>query len=144
MPTYLNTPQVARMLGVNIQTVRAYIRSGELSAARVGRRYVVTTEDVDRFIDARKGSRRADDIGLTDKGKETVQKVKGNADRVLGYLRDCPGANNEEISEALGLDEKDAQRALLWLEGRQLARCELDREKPGRQCDPWYASIREN
>ena len=34
MPTYLNTPHVARMLGVNIQTVRAYIRSGELSAAR--------------------------------------------------------------------------------------------------------------
>ena len=140
MPTYLNTPQVARMLGVNIQTVRAYIRSGELSAARVGRRYVMTSEDVDSFIKARKGpARRADDIGLTDKGKETVQKVKGNGERVLGYLRDCPGANNQEISEALGLEEKDAQRALLWLEGRHLARCELDKEKPGRQCDPWYA-----
>ena len=139
MPTYLNVPQVARMLKVNIQTVRAYIRSGELSAAKVGRSYVVTREDVDRFIEKRKEFRRAEDFGLTEKGKENIQKVKGNAERVIAYLEDCPGAGSEEIAEALGLDSlNDTHRALLWLEGRNLAYCELDKDKPDRRKDPWY------
>ena len=139
MPTYLNVPQVARMLKVNIQTVRAYIRSGELSAARVGRSYVITPEDVDRFIEKRKEFRRADDIGLTEKGKENIQKVRRNAERILAYLEDCPGANIEEITEALGIDSKDdTNRALLWLEGRNVAYVELDKDKPDRRKDPWY------
>lgn len=138
--SYLNVPQVAKILGVNIQTVRAYIRNGELSAAKVGRRYVITREDVDRFIEKRKEFRRSEDIGLTEKGKENVQKVKDNAERVLAYLEDCPGASNEEIAEALGFDSKDdTYRALLWLEGRNLAYGELDKDKPDRRKDPWYA-----
>jgi excisionase family DNA binding protein len=139
LPTYLNVPQVARMLKVNIQTVRAYIRSGELSAARVGRSYVITPEDVDRFIEKRKEFRRAEDIGLTDKGKENIARVRRNAERVLAYLEDCPGAGMDEITEALGTDsEEDTNRALLWLEGRNLAYVELDRDNPDRGKDPWY------
>jgi len=139
LPTYLNVPQVARMLKVNIQTVRAYIRSGELSAARVGRSYVITPQDVDRFIEKRKEFRRADDIGLTEKGKGNIQKVRRNAERILAYLEDCPGANIEEITEALGTDSKDdTNRALLWLEGRNVAYVELDKDKPDRRKDPWY------
>ncbi len=139
MPTYLNVPQVAKMLKVNIQTVRAYIRSRELSAARVGRSYVITPEDVDRFIEKRKDFRRAEDIGLTEKGKENILKVRRNAERILAYLEDCPGANIEEITEALGTDSKDdTNRALLWLEGRNLAYVELDKDKPDRRKDPWY------
>lgn len=139
MPTYLNVPQVARILRVNIQTVRAYIRSGELAAARVGRSYVITREDVDRFIEKRKEFRRAEEIGLTEKGKENIQKVKENAERALAYIEDCPGANVDEIAEALGIDSlDDTRRAMLWLDGRNLAHCELDKDKPDRRKDPWY------
>jgi excisionase family DNA binding protein len=138
--SYLNVPQVAKILGVNIQTVRAYIRKGELSAAKVGRRYVIARDDVYRFIDKRKEFRKAEDVGLTEKGRENVEKVKGNALRVLSYLEDCPGASNEEITEALGFDSKnDTHRALLWLEGRNLAYSELDKDKPDRRKDPWYS-----
>ncbi len=139
MPTYLNVPQVAKMLKVNIQTVRAYIRKGELPAARVGRSYVMTPDDVDTFLRKRKESRRADDIGLTEKGKEHVKKVRDNASRVLAYLEDCPGANNQEISEALAIGSvDDTHRALLWLEGRNLAFSEAEGDKPDRKKDPWY------
>lgn len=138
MPAYMNTPQVAKMLGVNIQTVRGYIRTGELPAARVGRRYVITKDDVDKFIEARKTARKVDDIGLTAMGKETVQKVSANADRVLAYLEDCPGASNDEISEALGIDREDTQRALRRLEGKKAAYCELDSDKPDKSRDPWF------
>jgi len=138
VPDYMNTPQVAKILGVNIQTVREYIRSGELPAARVGRRYVITRDDVDRFIHARKGARRSESVGLTEKGRETVQRVRVNAGRVGCYLDDCPGAGNEEISEAIGISEDDTQRALRWLEGRKLAHCELDKVKPDRCRDAWY------
>lgn len=60
MPVYMNTPQVAKMLGVNIQTVRSYIRTGELAAARVGRKYVISRGDIDSFIDIRKEARAAE------------------------------------------------------------------------------------
>ncbi len=60
MRDYMNTPQVARLLGVNIQTVRGYIRTGELAAARVGRRYVISRDDIDSFVDTRKEARAAE------------------------------------------------------------------------------------
>jgi len=139
LPDYLNVPQAAKMLGVNIQTVRAYIRNGELSAARIGRRYVITTDDVATFIKKRKESRKPEDLGLTDKGRENVQKIRANAGRVLAYLEDCPGAANEEITEALGIDSaNDTHRALLWLEGRGLVYPELDGDKPDRRKDNWF------
>ena len=56
MKSYLSTAKVARLFGVNIQTVRGYIRSGELPAARVGRSYVVSGDDIDTFVEARKVS----------------------------------------------------------------------------------------
>jgi len=65
-------------------------------------------------------------------------EVRVNAGLVGCYLDDCPGAGNEEISEAIGISEDDTQRALRWLEGRKLAHCELDKVKPDRCRDAWY------
>jgi excisionase family DNA binding protein len=135
---YMNTPHVAKLLGVNIQTVREYIRSGELPAARVGRRYVIARDDVDRFIEKRKDARTGKDIGLTEKGRETVEKVKQNSKRVLEYLKDCPGADTEELAEALGMEPEDTRRALLKLEGGQMAYCKADSQNTDRNKDPWY------
>lgn len=140
MRSYMNVPSVAKMFGVNIQTVRGYIRSGELPAARVGRRYVIERDDVEKFIEKRKDTRKLLDMGLTEKGKETVQKVKETAAKIQAYLEEAPGANNDEISEALGIDPDDTQRALRSLEGKDLAFCELDDDKPDRRQDPWYST----
>ena len=60
METYKNTVQVARMFGVGVPSVRRYIRSGELPAARVGRSYVISGEDIDGFVAARKAARPAE------------------------------------------------------------------------------------
>ena len=138
MRAYLNTPHVAKLLGVNIQTVREYIRSGELPAARVGRRYVIAHDDVDRFIEKRKDARSDKDIGLTEKGRETVLKVKQNSEWVLAYLEDCPGANTEELSEAFGIEPDDTRRALLRLEGSRMAYCKPDGYNTDRGKDPWH------
>ena len=134
----MNTPQVAKLLGVNIQTVREYIRSGELPAARVGRRYVIVHDDIDRFIEKRRDARSDKDIGLTEKGKETVLKVKQNSERVLAYLEDCPGASTEELSEALGIEPDDTLRALLRLDGGHMAYCKPDSQNTDRNKDPWH------
>lgn len=138
MRDYMNTPQVAKLLGVNIQTVREYIRSGELPAARVGRRYVIVHDDIDRFIEKRRDARSDKDIGLTEKGKETVLKVKQNSERVLAYLEDCPGASTEELSEALGIEPDDTLRALLRLDGGHMAYCKPDSQNTDRNKDPWH------
>ncbi len=142
MRTYMNTYHVAKSLGVNVQTVRHYIRQGELRAARVGKRYVVTQEDIDDFLERRKQKRSLESIGLTDKGREAVCKIKEDADRVLAYLRECPGAGAGEVAGSLALELKEAQRALRRLEERDLAYCEPSGAKPDRLSDPWYAGSR--
>ncbi len=139
MRTYMNTYHVAKSLGVNVQTVRHYIRQGELRAARVGKRYVVTQEDIDNFLERRKEKKSVEHIGLTDKGQETMRKIKDDADRILTYLRECPGAVASEITKALNLEVKDAQRALRRLEVKDLAHCEPGGGKLDRNVDPWYA-----
>jgi DNA-binding MarR family transcriptional regulator len=125
--SYMNTLHVAKLLGVNVQTVREYIRSGELPAARV-----------DTFIEKRRDARSNKDIGLTDKGRETVEKVKQNSKRVHAYLEDCPGANTDELCEALGVEPADARRALLKLEGSRMAYRKADGQSTDRDKDPWY------
>ncbi|MEW6555167.1 MAG: helix-turn-helix domain-containing protein [Actinomycetota bacterium] len=139
MRTYMNTYHVAKSLGVNVQTVRHYIRQGELRAARVGKRYVVTQEDIDDFLERRKQKRSLESIGLTDEGREAVCKIKEDADRVLAYLRECPGAGADEVAKSLALETREAQRALRRLQERDLAYSEPVGAKPDRHNDPWYA-----
>ena len=139
MRSYLNTHHVAKSLGVNVQTVRHYIRQGELQAARVGKRYVVTQEDIDDFLERRKQRRSLESIGLTDKGREAVCRIREDADRVLAYLRECPGAGAGEVAEALGLEGTAAQRALRRLETRDLAHRETSGTALGGDGDPWFA-----
>lgn len=142
MKNYLSTYQVAKSLGVNIQTVRHYIRKGELKAARVGKKYIITQEDLDAFLAARKEVRSLEKIGLTEKGRQRVHELKKNALSVLTYLEECPGADVDELSESLGLSRKEVLRALRRLEGKNLAYCEPNGEKVDRDHDPWYAAPR--
>lgn len=139
MRSYMNTYHVAKSLGVNVQTVRHYIRQGELQAAKVGKRYVITQEDIDAFLERRKKRRSIEQIGLTEKGQQMVQKVKEDSERVLAYLGECPGAGADEIAGALAMDETEVLRALRRLEGKSKAHCEPVGEKVELSRDPWYA-----
>lgn len=138
MRNYMNTHHIAKILGVNIQTVRHYIRKGELQAARVGKRYVVTQEDIDAFLDRRKDKLALERIGLTEKGGETIKKIREDSEKILTYLEECPGAGADEIAKALAMNKTEAQRALRRLEGKELAYCEPGGEKADKQRDPWF------
>lgn len=51
----LSTREVADILGVHVQTVRQYIRQGELPAIKMSPRlYKVRPEDLERFIEGKK------------------------------------------------------------------------------------------
>ncbi|NPV58694.1 MAG: helix-turn-helix domain-containing protein [Actinobacteria bacterium] len=142
MRNYLNTIHVAKTLGVNVQTVRHYIRKGELQAARVGKRYVVTQEDIDAFLERRKEKRALESLELTEKGREMVRRIKSDAERILVYLRECPGACAGEISSSLGLEMEEVERALRRLEGKGQAFCGQGGGEFDRMRDPWYAGTR--
>lgn len=47
---YLTAEQAADRLNINEQTVRRYIRSGHLKAAKVGRKYIITSDNLLAFI----------------------------------------------------------------------------------------------
>jgi len=139
MRNYMNTYQVAKSLGVNIQTVRHYIRKGELRAARVGKKYVITQEDIDDFLAGRKEVRNLERLTLTEKGRRRIEKVREVSENVLTYLEECPGADLSELAESLGFPRGEISRALRRLEGKRLAYCEPRGEKPDREKDPWFA-----
>lgn len=41
---------VAQSLGMNIETIREYIKRGELKASKVGRKYIITIDNYKDFI----------------------------------------------------------------------------------------------
>lgn len=43
---------IAKSLNMTIQTVRDYIKRGDLIASKIGRRYIVTSENYRAFIEA--------------------------------------------------------------------------------------------
>lgn len=47
-----NLDEVVKLLGLNIQTIRIYIKEGKLKASKVGRKYMVTDEAIQDFLKA--------------------------------------------------------------------------------------------
>ncbi len=138
---YLRPLEVAKMLKLNVETVYHYIKTGKLPAARLGRKYVVARSDLDKFLEAKKGTEQVKRLGLTEKGESMVETVTRNAERVRTFLEEYPGAANSEIAEALGIEPAETQRALRKLEVKKQAVCEASEGEPDRLKDPWYPGI---
>ena len=49
----LSTKQVADMLGLHEETIRQYIKRGELLAIRLGKEYRIRESEVERFLQER-------------------------------------------------------------------------------------------
>ncbi|MCE4993268.1 helix-turn-helix domain-containing protein [Staphylococcus haemolyticus] len=42
--------QVANKLNMHVQTIREYIKRGDIKARKIGRKYIITQEDLNNFI----------------------------------------------------------------------------------------------
>lgn len=47
-----NLKELTNLLGLNIQTIRQYIKEGKIKASKVGTHYMVTDEAVQEFLKA--------------------------------------------------------------------------------------------
>ena len=47
-----NLKEVVKLLGLNIQTIRQYIKDGKLKASKIGTHYIVTDEAIKEFLKA--------------------------------------------------------------------------------------------
>ncbi len=54
----LTVEQVANIMQVHVETVRVWIRNGDLVAVNIGKEYRVTRADLNKYIEERKTSRR--------------------------------------------------------------------------------------
>ena len=52
-PRFLTPAEVAEMLRVSSMTVYRLIKSGDLRAARIGKSYRISEDDVDAYLQAR-------------------------------------------------------------------------------------------
>lgn len=53
MDKLYNLEEVSKILQVHIETVRRYIKSGALRAAKIGKAYRIQERDLQAFIEAR-------------------------------------------------------------------------------------------
>ena len=42
--------QVANKLNMHVQTIREYIKRGDIKARKIGRKYIITQEELNNFI----------------------------------------------------------------------------------------------
>jgi excisionase family DNA binding protein len=143
MERYFRPSEVARLLKLNTETVYHYIKNGDLPAAKLGRKYIVTEKDLERFIQRRKEAYRLEKLELSEKGKDMVKKVRENAEKVLDFVVEFPGATKEELEEALELEEKDIDRALRKLESQGQVHSEGGADKAKGSEVMWYAGLEE-
>ncbi len=47
-----NLKEVVKILGLNIQTIRQFIKEGKLKASKIGTHYMVTQEAIQDFLKA--------------------------------------------------------------------------------------------
>lgn len=47
-----NLKEVVKLLGLNIQTIRLYIKEGKLKASKIGTHYIVTSDAIKEFLKA--------------------------------------------------------------------------------------------
>ena len=143
MDRYLRPSEVARLLKLNTETIYHYIKKGDLPAARLGRKYIVTEKDLDGFIQRRKETSRVKKLDLSEKGQKMVEQARENAQRVLDFIGELPGATKQEILEALEIEEKDVDRALRRLEEMGQAHREGDADQMEASEAMWYRGAEE-
>lgn len=59
---YLSPEEAAKNLGLSPETIRSYIRSGELPAYQFGKRYRILRVDFDEFVKKHSTIERKDNI----------------------------------------------------------------------------------
>lgn len=138
MDKYLRPSEVARMLKLNTETIYHYIKTGDLPAARLGRKYIVTEKDLDSFIQRRKEASSIRKLDLSEKGQKMVEQTRANAQRVLDFIGEFPGATKQDIEDALEMEAKDVDRALRKLEETEQAHRERDADQAEASEDMWY------
>lgn len=50
---FYNLQEIAELLNMNLQTIRKYVRAGELKASKIGKQYIITKENLKAFIDSK-------------------------------------------------------------------------------------------
>ncbi|MCX4254758.1 MAG: helix-turn-helix domain-containing protein [Bacilli bacterium] len=53
--------EVCELLKMNIQTIRIYIKEGKLKASKIGRKYIITEDDLKEFIESQRVTNIAED-----------------------------------------------------------------------------------
>jgi len=48
---FYNVKTLAKMLFIPVETVRLYIRRGRIKALKIGKRYLVSEENLQKFLD---------------------------------------------------------------------------------------------
>ena len=107
MPQLYSVEQVANRLGLNVRTVRGYIREGRLSAVRIGKQYRIAAEDLEHPPDPLRAEPRA--RGAVEGQLSLVCRSSGSGS-VGGEARIVPDFKSTDIDMAPHRSRFDGHR----------------------------------
>jgi excisionase family DNA binding protein len=92
--------EVAKRLGLQVRTVRSYVRAGRLKALRIGKQYRVAREDLESITGPRGwpasvARHRQPEVSCVVRADAVSQEA---ADRVADHLRDAANAPRDDGS----------------------------------------------
>ncbi len=100
---FIDLPTAARRLGVTRITANGFVLEGWLPARRVGQRWFITVDDLERFAATRSGDSR--------RGPQRLRPE--NALPVLEALHDHPGATVQELADLI---QRPRRTVLGWIQ----------------------------
>lgn len=118
-------PEAAQRLGVSIDTARRYVRDGELPSVFIGGAYRISQEDLDAFIESRRGTHpkgQAPHEGAT--GGAVTQRIQRDYPRFL--------MDQEEFNDLVEAADDDAAAEI----SAEIRRAVADVEASRDECEP--------
>ena len=87
--------EVCKELNIGLQVLRSYIKEGKIKASKIGRKYVITEESINDFINSNLVEPKKDLRGLTEellsidnKNLELLEDLKKAVKEIVNYYED--------------------------------------------------------
>lgn len=93
--------EVCKELNIGLQVLRSYIKEGKIKASKIGRKYVITEESINEFINSNLVEPKKDLKGLTEEILSMDEKNLELLEEIKEEVKEAPTKELKELKKKL-------------------------------------------
>ena len=93
--------EVCKELNIGLQVLRSYIKEGKIKASKIGRKYVITEESINEFINSNLVEPKKDLKGLTEEILSMDEKNLELLEELKEEVKEAPTKELKELKKKL-------------------------------------------